>query len=170
MIFNFEIKEIKRTNISVKANNPSEAQKIFSQWYEKHTAEEPQDTTIYDLLDNGYEGREITRSPGIPESDWHDKVMLPEESDEPEEPLYDLHVRFADGSASVCYGNQLLSSIGTIFASLGGKYYLIPDPEKRGLVVGEDFYVYAVLKDAKETWYELDCKEDLYFGGEKDGE
>lgn len=169
MIYNFEIKEIKKTNISVKANNPSEAQKIFSQWYEKHTAEEPQDTTIYDLLDNGYEGREITRSPGIPESDWDgDKVMLPEENDEPEEPLYNLHVRFADGSASVCYRNQLLSSIGTMFASFGGKYYLIPDPEKEALVVERDFYVYAVLKDEEETWYELTAEES-YFGGESNG-
>ncbi len=168
MVYKFTIKEIKRTDIPVRADTPDEAQKIFSQWYEKHTAGEPKDTVIYDLLDNGYEGREITRSPGIPESDWGiDKVMLPEEGSKPEEPLYNLQVRFADGSELKTYKDMTLGSIGVILSSLSHKYYLLSDTndydpitgptynEARGYKINPFFNVYAVLKDEEETWYDF---------------
>ena len=168
MIYTFTIRETKKVDIPVRANTPDEAQKIFTQWYQKHSAGEPKDTTIYDLLDNGYEGRDITRSPGIPESDWgSDKVMLPEEGSKPEEPLYNLQVRFADGSELATYKDQTLGSIGTILSSLSDKYYLFPDTsdydpitgpgynEPCGYRVNPFFNVYAVLKDEEETWYDF---------------
>ena len=56
MIYFFTITETSKAAIPVRAKNPDEAQRIFTEWYKKHD-ESPMDTTITELLDNGYDGR-----------------------------------------------------------------------------------------------------------------
>lgn len=155
MIYEFTIEELKRAVIPVRAKSPDEAQKIFDQWYHQHTDKEPQDSTILDLLDNGYEGRGLHRSAGIPEDEYNcGNVMLPEEKDEPEEPCYKMHIRFADGSQSFLAEDQTLVDISRIISDFGQKYYLFPDGD---LMSNSNryFWLYAVLKDKPETWYEF---------------
>ena len=160
MIYEFTIKELKKTVIPVRADTPDAAQNIFDKWYRKHANEEPQDSTILDLLDNGYEGRSLHRSAGIPEDKYGDgNVMLPEEKDVPEEPLYGLRIRFADGSQPYNVQNQSLADVAGLISSYSQKYYLFPDAEDGHLMIGYQryFWLYAVLKDKPETWYEFDC-------------
>lgn len=154
------IKELKKTVVPVRADNPDDAQKIFDQWYHKHTDAEPQDSTILDLLDNGYEGREISRSAGIPEDEYDGgNVMLPEEGMIPEEPLYGLRIRFADGSQPYNAQNLSLATVAGLISSYSQKYFLFPDGGDGGnrLMIGYSryFWLYAVLKDQPETWYEF---------------
>ena len=167
MIYEFTIKELKKTVIPVRADSPDEAQKTFDQWYHKHADQEPQDSTILDLLDNGYEGRSLHRSAGIPEKEYdYGKVMLPEEKDTPEEPLYSLHIRFADGSQPYNIGNQKLSDISGLISSYSQKYYLFPDAGDGDLMTQTSsiryFWLYAVLKDKSETWYEFSDGEEIF--------
>lgn len=170
MIYEFTIKESSKTVIPVRANNPDKAQKIFSEWYDEHDGD-PMDTTIPELLGNGYDGRVITRSAGIPEELWNARiteysVILPEERPKPQEPKYSMHIRFADGRESEDICGKTLREIGMELASLGDKYHLFPDAgDEYGLVTNlvrkhdgdsvQTFWIYAVLKDQEETWCEI---------------
>lgn len=163
MIYEFKIKEIFQTIIPVKADSPDEAQKIFDKWYEKHDGS-PADSTIQDLLDNGYDGREITRSVGIKEDEYDGDIMLPEEKPKPKEPVYDLYVRFADGTKQFIAHRITLAEYGGYLRDFGAKYHLFPDTKEPviGILDPEDpaykgaFSIYAVLKDKEETWYEME--------------
>lgn len=164
MIYEFTIKELKKTVIPVRADSPDDAQKIFDKWYHKHTDGEPQDSTILDLLDNGYEGRSLHRSAGIPENEYdYGNVMLPEENVVPEEPLYGLRIRFAEG-AQYKADNQSLASIAGLISSYSQKYYLFPDAGRGGLMSYSNryFWLYAVLKDQPETWYEFENRKEYF--------
>ena len=163
MIYEFTIEEKSKTVIPVRANTPDEAQKIFNAWYEKHD-NDPTDSTVADLLDNGYDGRTFIRSEGISEIGYPmGAVMLPEESPTPKEPLYDLHIRFADGSKSIALKDRTLQQIGMELSAWGEKYYLFPDGNDGELVYSplfkfdhQTFNVYAALKDKSETWFEME--------------
>lgn len=164
MIYDFTIKETSKTVVPVRAKNPDEAQKIFTTWYEKHDGD-PTDSTITDLLDNGYEGREIIRSVGMSEEKYPiHAVMLPEESPTPVEPRYTLHIRFADGSKPVTLTDRTLQQIGQELSAWGEKYYLFPDAGEGWLMCKKNeketadssFWIYAALKDKEETWFEME--------------
>ena len=158
MVYEFKIEEISSTVVPVRADSPDEAQKIFDTWYKKHT-EDGSDTTVYDLIDNGYQGRHITRSVGRPDCMYSpDDIMLPEESDQPYEPTYSLHIRFSDGSRDIYKKDLTLGQVGrelTIYGS--GKYMLLPDA-MNNRIFSEDaernIWIRAVLKDEEETWIE----------------
>lgn len=169
MIYEFKIEEKSTATIPVRADNPDEAQKIFNEWYEKHE-NDPTDSTITDLLDNGYDGRTFTRSEGIDEANYlSGAVMLPEEQPTPEEPRYILHIRFGDGSKPIEL-IRTLQQIGMELLAFGEKYYLFPDPNASNILTTfatydahkcktiktEHFWIYAVLKDKEETWFEME--------------
>ena len=155
MIFDFTIKETSKTTISVRADTPDDAQKLFMKWYDKHT-DDPTDTTIDDLLDDGYDGREIIRSVGKTEDHYPvGAIMLPEESNTPVEPKYTLHIRFADGSDPLSLNNRTLAQIGMELVSWGDKYYLFPE-ENSDFAKESTIAIYAVLKDKEETWFEME--------------
>lgn len=170
MIYEFKIEEKSTTTIPVRADNPDKAQKIFNEWYEKHE-NDPTDSTITDLLDNGYDGRSFTRSAGIDETNYPaGAVMLPEESPMPKEQEYILHIRFSDGSEPITRMNCTLQRIGMELSAWGEKYYLYPDPNASNMLTTfatydvlkcetvriEHFWIYAVLKDKEETWFEME--------------
>lgn len=164
MIYDFTIKESSKAVVPVKAANPDEAQRIFTEWYEKHDAD-PTDSTITDLLDNGWDGREIIRSVGKSEKNYPiHAIMLPEEQDKPVEPTYELHIRFADGSKPVTLTKRTLRQIGQELSAWGDKYYLFPDAGEGWLMCKKNeketadscFWIYAVLKDKEETWFEME--------------
>lgn len=171
MVYEFSIEEPRKVIIPVTAKNPDMAQKIFQEWYEKHT-EDPMDTTIDEMLENAYDGRTIRRSEGMDANDYwriHSyyecPMQLPEEADEPQPPKYHLHIRFADGGRSVDYPEIDINCIATILSNFGMKYYLYPDTDAFPIGIrGEKMInIYAALKDQEETYYEFTQKEDLYF-------
>ena len=166
MIYEFKITETSSVRIPVRADNPDEAQKIFDEWYHKHE-DELNDGYVGELLDNGYDGRKFTRDTGIDANTYFRMypltsfpVMLPEEAPKPVEPKFDMHVRFADGSNTWTCVNRTLGEIGMKLAELSSKYILYSDPDKFNASVPDAipkiFYIYAVLKDEGETWYEFD--------------
>ncbi|MDT3388621.1 MAG: hypothetical protein LIR46_12815 [Bacteroidota bacterium] len=148
------------------------AQKIFQEWYEKHT-NDPDDTLIDEMLDNAYDGRKIRRSEGMDANaywtiyDYHEHpVKLPEEADMPQPPKYHLHIRFADGSQAIDYPEIDIYGISIQLANLGVKYHLYPDPVPAYIDYQkekETIKIYAVLKDKEETYYEFIQKEDPYY-------
>lgn len=180
MVYEFTIEEPRKITIPVTAKNPDMAQKIFQEWYEKHT-NDPDDTLIDEMLDNAYDGRKIHRSNGVDANAYwriydYDKypVKLPEEADTPQPPKYHLHVRFADGNRAIDYPEIDIYGISIELSNLGMKYYLYPDPVPAYI----DFYqkenekeiikIYAILKDKEETYYEFTKKEDSYFDERED--
>ena len=170
MIYEFKITEVSRAVVPVRADTPDEAQKIFTEWYQKHE-EDPQDSLINDLLDNGYDGRKFERSTGFNEKEYDNKystIMLPEEKPVPQEPTFHLHIRFADGSEPVDYPHKTLKEIGQELYAWGDKYHLFPNagPDASGCLLTEAskdiescFWIYAVLKDKPETWYEFEERD-----------
>ncbi len=178
MVYEFTIEEPRKITIPVTAKNPDMAQKIFQEWYEKHT-NDPNDTLIDEMLDNAYDGRKIRRSNGVDENAYwtiygYDKypVKLPEESNTPQPPKYHLHIRFADGSRAIDYPEIDIYGISIQLSNLGIKYYLFPD---HPILSYCDYYsnnemikIYAVLKDKEETYYEFTKKEDLHFDERED--
>lgn len=166
MIYCFTINELRKAKVNVRTENPDEAQKIFSKWYDKHN-DDPLDSTIDEMLEDGYEGRKIIRSIGLTEDVyskfdplWKNCLMLPEEADEPQEPKIYFHVRFADGSEPIEYKEMTLANIGIQLANLGNKYYLYPDSNIMYPISPEAMYFYAALKDQEETYYEFTVKEN----------
>lgn len=163
MIYPFTITETNKTTIPVRANSADEAQKIFWSWYEKHE-NDPEDDLIDTLLENGFDGRKFERFPGkIDEEEYFamhklnpfaSGIVLPEEKNEPEEPKFDMHIRFADGSEAWTCIDRTLGEIGLKMAELSSKYYLYPDDTVNS-GRNHDFWLYAVLKDEKETWYQF---------------
>lgn len=178
MVYEFTIEEPRKIRIPVTAKNPDMAQKIFQEWYEKHT-NDPDDTLIDEMLDNAYGGRIIHRSEGMDTNSYwkiynYDKcpVKLPEESNIPQPPKYHLHIRFADGNKSIDYPEIDIYGISIQLSNLGMKYYLFPDHPILSYCDGfsnnEMIKIYAVLKDKEETYYEFTKKEDLYFNERED--
>lgn len=168
MVYEFSIEEPRKVIIPVTAKNPDMAQKIFQEWYEKHSDDE----MIDEMLENAYDGRTIHRSEGMNANDYWGihiynefPVHLPEEAEEPQPPKYHLHVRFADGARSVDYSEIDIYGISMQLANLGMRYYLYPDTDAFPVgIKGEKMVnIYAALKDKEETYYEFTQKEDLYF-------
>ena len=157
MVYEFTIEEISKVVVPVRADNADQAQRIFDKWYKEH-GDGGSDTTVYDLLDNGYQGRRISRSIGQPEYLYSpDDIMLPEEADEPQEPRYELFIRFADGTEEVHHSGLTLAHVGIELASYGDKYHLFPDAMNHRIFAEDaekNIMIYAVLKDQKETWIE----------------
>lgn len=163
MIYEFKIEEKSSTTISVRAQNPDEAQKIFDAWYQKHEVE-LDDALVAELLDNGYEGRTFKRSVGMDEESYYPKpVMLPEESAVPQENIMNLQIRFADGSEDYQIRKISFGEIASILNHFERHYHLFPDPEKAYWKSKTDMYIYAVLKDTGETWKEFNYRKDRMF-------
>ena len=177
MVYDFIIKEEKKTTVPVRANNPEEADRIFDEWYDRHQADS-KDTTISDLLDNGYEGITVTRCEGKEESLYNpEDIMLPEEESSPCEKKYSLEVTFADrGGQLYAYPSMTLGEIGCKLADLSQVYYLFPNAgadkrlmvEKRNdpVYLEDSFCVRAVPKYdtpmTKKPEANIRC-EDCYF-------
>ncbi len=165
MIYEFTIEEKCKAIIPVKADTPDEAQKIFDDWYAKHDNESG-DSTITDLLDNGYESRLFTRSIGIDEDVYfkmneplgfgNRSYMLPEEKPTPDHNYYSMYVRFADGRRTEHFTEKTLQQIGRLLDSLGDKYHLISDYSNQDPKIHNCFWIYAVLKDKEEQWLEIE--------------
>lgn len=168
MIYEFLISENKTAKVNVRANTVSEAQKIFQEWYDKHMSDS-KDTLIKDMLDNGYEGLTITRLEGVPDSEFDPRdILLPEEKSEPEEPTYNMSVRFADGSDTMILKDIPLGEVGRHLLILSDKYYLFQDDNysERALFndpLGKNIWLYAVLKDKSETWHDLEVDVPLRY-------
>jgi len=165
MIYEFTIEEKAKAVIPVRADSPDEAQKIFDEWYNRHDCA-PMDSTITDLLDNGYESRLFTRSHGIDEDIYwkmnegtalaNRSTLLPEEQSNPNHNYYSMYVRFADGRKSEHFTEKTLPQIGRLLDSLGEKYILTSDLSTQDQKVQNCFWVHASLKDQEEQWLEIE--------------
>ena len=157
MIYEFKITEVRTATVAVKAQNSDEAQKIFTEWYEKHE----DDPVIDEMLENGYDGRKFERSVGYCEESYDREkasIFLPEEQNTPQEQKMYLHIRFADGSKPITFWDKTFREIGLYLTQFSDKYYLRTDEcfnEPEG-----GLCLYAVLKEQPETWYSFDEKID----------
>lgn len=128
MVYDFILKETKIARVPVAADSEMKASAIFDKWYNKHISD-PKDSTIYDLLDDGSGGIEITRSPGKPESEYNpEDIMLPEEKGTPEEPVYDLFIQMADQPERIVHKIGIsLSDVADTILNYAEKFYLLPN-------------------------------------------
>lgn len=156
MVYEFKITEMRTATVAVKAANSSEAQKIFTDWYEKHE----DDSLIDELMENGYEGRKFERSAAVSSDNLYDRdkasVILPEEDATPPEQRLYLHIRFADGSEPVTFRNKTFREIGLYLTQFSEKYHLRTDYDYFPSATG--IYLYAALKEQPEVWYSFDEK------------
>ena len=141
----------------MKAKSQREADAIFHEWYRKHISD-PKDTVVYDLLDEGNKGIEVTRCPGKDDSLYNpEDIMLPEEKNEPWEPVYDLHIKFADEPTNVPAYRRDVKDItiadltSLLFNYSQNGYVIYPDNTvaKGGIVMNDgktSFYVRLVPK------------------------
>lgn len=132
MIYEFTMTETKKSTVPVRAYDYQEAEDIFCRWYKKHT-EDPTDTTVYDMLDDGAEGIVISSNTGRPEEDYAPgDILLPEESPDPAEPLYNLLIFTVSVYVrTFAFYNLTLQQIGAKMDYYGAKYFLYPaDPNE----------------------------------------
>lgn len=127
MVFDFILKETRKTTIPVRANTRREADVIFDEWYGKHISD-PKDLTIYDLLDEGDQGIEIIRCTGKDDALYNpEDIKLPEEKSEPPEPLYDMYITFADkpGSLPVFKPDMPIADVTSLIFNYATSGYLV---------------------------------------------
>ncbi len=156
MIYEFKFTEVRTATVAVKAHNSDEAQKIFTEWYEKPD----NNSEIDEMLENGYDGRKFERSVGYSEESYDREkasIFLPEEQSTPQEQKLYLHIRFADGSEPITFWDKTFRVIVLYLTQFSDKYYLRMDNEYFN-ELGGGLYLYAILKEQPETWYSFDDK------------
>ena len=156
MLYEYTIAERREMHVLVQADHAVQAQRYFDAWYKEHgkLPIEGGDGLVDEILENNFTGRTMERA-FKPESVKElvinrADVILPEEADEPQEPLFNLSFRFADGGDPIIFREQTLSEVGNHMAMFGKGYYLFPDKQRVGV-----FSTGYEDSDSKENWFDV---------------